>query len=128
MANNTTKVTFPAATAQIVPGVSAAAIHRAKEITDERDAPPPANVATVLHGQMTAAAAARNALALSAVRVSRAKGEVERISAAILLEERKRSDLKQQRSTAVDEMEAAVQAHDVAVRADQAARALPVAG
>jgi hypothetical protein len=82
----------------------------------------PVDVAAVMHGQMTASAAARNALALSAVRVSRAKAEVERISAAIVVEERNRSDLKAQRSSAVDEMEAAVQAHDIAVRADQAAR------
>jgi len=83
------------------------------------------NVAQAMHGQMVAAAASRNALALAADRVTKAKAHAEDLSTAIRVEEMRSRDLKAQRALAVDELEAAVQAHDIAVRADQAARAVP---
>jgi hypothetical protein len=85
----------------------------------------PANVATVMHAGMAAASASRNALALAADRVAKGKTVVEELAAAIRVEEQRKSGLKAQRSAAVDELEAALQAHDIAVLADQAARALP---
>jgi hypothetical protein len=59
------------------------------------------------------------------MRVDNAKREADRIGLAIRIEEQKRSELKSELSRAIDEMEAAVQAHDAATRADQATRAIP---
>lgn len=84
---------------------------------------PPVNVATAMYGRMLAAAASRNALLAARLRVESAKREADRISFAIRIEEQKKADLKAELSRAIDEMEAAVQAHDTATRAEQAARA-----
>jgi hypothetical protein len=85
---------------------------------------PPVNVASAMHGRMVAAAASRNALLAARLRVENAKREADRISLAIRIEEQKKADLKSELSRAIDEMEAAVQAHDTATRADQATRAI----
>jgi hypothetical protein len=86
---------------------------------------PSVNVAQAMHGEIVAVAASRNQLILAADRVVKAKAHAEDLSTAIRVEEMRSRDLKAQRALAVDELEAAVQAHDIAVRADQAARAVP---
>jgi hypothetical protein len=101
-----------------------AAIKQPEPISAPVPEAPPVNVATAMHGRMVAAAASRNALLAARLRVENAKREADRISLAIRIEEQKRSELKSELSRAIDEMEAAVQAHDTATRADQATRAV----
>jgi hypothetical protein len=82
--------------------------------------------APAIKAPVVSAPAPITALAQAKARVAVAKTATDQIGKQIGMDELRRTRLKADLSAAVDELEAAIQAHDIAVRADQAARAVPV--